>query len=237
MALVATCSSGDPLRSKYDELLQLRETEPEGEVKRLAAALEEAHRSSSLVIDRLRAEVERHEASAREFAEGVEMADALQAENAALRAQLADSNPNAIVPSGRPAAADAARVEELEAKLAVYELLTGIKIESTDGEAQTVSCRCTAAADPSQAIDFELDFAPVDGEDGEIGYVPSAATTEIEALPDYLREEISCEPIPAPELRAVRWPATLTHRVHRAVDKAQGPGLLVKMISAVGCEL
>ncbi len=71
MALVATCSSGDPLRSKYDELLQLRETEPEGEVKRLAAALEEAHRSSSLVIDRLRAEVERHESRAREFAEGV----------------------------------------------------------------------------------------------------------------------------------------------------------------------
>ena len=153
----AAASAAAEHKRKLEKLLELRETRPESEAKRLAASLQELQACSDTLIQSQRAEIESlREAAAAAAASAPELAAAsgggaeaerLAAENAQLRAQL----------------------EALEHTTAIYMTLTGVTVRLEAG-GQTATCECRGE---ERAHAFTVDTQPEDGDEGEIGYAPA----------------------------------------------------------------
>ena len=112
--------------------------------------------------------------------EAVALAEALQQENAALKAQLA--------------ALDAEPKERL---LKFYETMTGLT--ATPGEGSVVHCSCHAEGE--RRLAFDLDMQPEESEPGSLEYTPTdGGTDEATArhLPEYMRDSIVFEAEQAP---------------------------------------
>eukprot|EP00310_Coccolithus_braarudii_P015238 CAMPEP_0183333098 /NCGR_PEP_ID=MMETSP0164_2-20130417/2077_1 /TAXON_ID=221442 /ORGANISM="Coccolithus pelagicus ssp braarudi, Strain PLY182g" /LENGTH=210 /DNA_ID=CAMNT_0025501935 /DNA_START=12 /DNA_END=644 /DNA_ORIENTATION=+ len=181
-------AADNKLRQRYEQLRELRESGPEHEAKRARTALLEATCAASEHVELLKAEVETHKRAALDLSQSVEIAEALQAENAQLRSQLD------ALRAGASAARDGSR------QLALYEALTGIKLDVSEGSV----VRCTCTGTPVEGGDlrkwiFSVDES-ADGADGEWGYIPAVEGGAGLDLPDYLQEEITFEKTAAPAL-------------------------------------
>ena len=173
----------------------MRETVPEREAAAARKALERSHNASEALVTSLRGELQRVKEGAPTPPATDDAAVAtLRSENAELRRQLAE----------RPAAANVApaagttTLASLEARLAFYEMMTGMRVELADGVA---TCTVTAA---SRSATFELHLDPAktrpsdeEYEQGDLEYVPLEASPEVE-LPVYLQEAITFEREQAP---------------------------------------
>lgn len=180
----AAASAAAEHKRKLETLLELRETRPESEAKRLAASLQELQACSDTLIQSQRAEIESlREAAAAAAASAPELAAAsgggaeaerLAAENAQLRAQL----------------------EALEHTTAIYMTLTGVTVRLEAG-GQTATCECRGE---ERTHAFTVDTQPEDGDEGEIGYAPAPGAVGCPGLPDYLLDELIFEREQAPAL-------------------------------------
>jgi len=179
MAAPVNCevSEGNSLRRKYDELRDLRCTQPEEEAKRLAASLEDVQRTSEALVSSLRSELE------------------LRADGDAAPAHAAPED--AAPPSAAltlEVEALRARVQQMETVVSVYAMFTGMSVVVGD-DGRTVNC-CCKGQERSHA--FTVDMSPEDGDAGELGYAPASGDKACKELPDYLQEGIICARRPSP---------------------------------------
>lgn len=177
------------LRARYKEMMELRETKPEREAARMFEAMEKAKETSNAVIRSLRAELAEHCKHEEELSQAVNLADTLQKENDALRAQLKEANAHCGGKITCLPSSDKVR--------AFYETLTGLRVRL---EGDTAHCTLGVSADHSEdacaqnSISFQLELATTCDERGEeISYLPTDLTMCGDRIPEYLREEITCE--------------------------------------------
>ena len=181
MAAEPTPEQYAALQERYESLKRLRETEPEEQSSRIQATLDELQRSTDATIAQLRAENERLQQNQTEdFASAVTMAESLHAENAQLR--------QAATPAGKSSEAGAWQLQQV---VTFYELLTGVSVTLAGDRAQ---CSC---GDAQRPMAFEIDLAPEDGEEGDVGFNPTNLGGCADQLPDYMQESITCAPPPA----------------------------------------
>ena len=187
-------SSGDQMRERYEQLKLLRVTQPEREAAAARKALEKVTSSSDELVASLRAQL----AAAQGQGGDGSSEKALRAENADLRKRLEAAE--AIAP-----AAVAGATASLEAKVGLYELMTGMRVEIAGDVAKcVVTCAAPSsddeAAPPAErSAAFELNLAPAEGDEGDIEYVPTDLSgLPVEQLPEYLRESILFEGAQAP---------------------------------------
>ena len=209
-------STGDTrLRERYDELRVLRETQPERE----SSACKEMMQKSKAASDKLIALLREQLAAAQQGkqqpeAKATEQAlTTLRAENTKLHHQLEIAN--AAASAAAAAATTAAALDAaLEAKLAFYELMTGMRCElsgdvatckvmcavPTDDDANAAQTPCSSAPVKTHSALFELHLKPPDGEvNVDIEYVPTDLSgCDDGSLPEYLREPIVFERQQAP---------------------------------------
>jgi hypothetical protein len=215
-------SSEDRLRERYEELKQLRETQPERDAAHARQALEKHTAASDALVASLRAEI----AASKENQQPSAAADeTLRKENAELRARLA----------------------ECEARTAFFQTMTGLDLD-LDSAAQVARCSvgAGAGADGVRRAAFEVHLAPVDGDEGDIEYVPTDLSACAEHLPEYLQDSIICARqtlCRTPErMSTVTSPSRLcTHSrgaacCDPAVEKAQAPAFLQKLLSGVAVD-
>ena len=203
----------EDVKSRYEELVNLRETQPEREAAAAISALQKSRRSSEALISALRAEIlackENHPAGGIAAAACVTNPSAeLTAENERLRSEL-DQARAALAISQKPTSAD------LEARLAFFELLTGLRIEEMSGNVArcVVSVESAKEGAGSHMAKFDLDMEPADGEPGDVEYVPTDLSECAPSLPEYLKDSIICGWTPLdPCARDARWrPNSLPH--------------------------
>ena len=197
MAAPAESPSIAGMRKKYEELVELRETEPEREAKRVLQTLELSQQTSDEVIRTLRAELEQCKQVSRHhqqrsltvsttIADAVDVAEALDHQNGELRQKI-----EALTPGAQKNAA-----LNLEKQLILMEDLTGLRVRGMgDGTKANI---CSG----ERQLAFEIDLEPDDGDEGDLGYAPIDLSGAKEGLPDYLRESITFEKAQAPALIA-----------------------------------
>ena len=91
--------------------------------------------------------------------------------------------------------------EQLQQQLHVLQLLTALHVEVDGGSQATCSCK---AEEVDRALSFKVDLAPADEDagEGDIAYTPCDG--DLERLPDYLQEEITCARPATPRLARAR---------------------------------
>ncbi len=239
--------SDERLRERYEDLRSLRETQPEREATAAQAALAKLTTDSEALVASLRKQIAHlkrsspttvvePEGGAAELADAVSLAEKLQAENARLKSEAAKAAA-AVGSSGSDAST-------AEAKVRVYEMMTGTKIEM-DGQV----ARCTCAVGDKRAV-FGIDMSPADGDADDVEYLPTDLTDCSEKLPEYLREPIVCErrararlraipaqpPAHAPPAAAPDHPLTVCPRAPRVCPCAQSSARRLPP-SCCGCSL
>ena len=186
--------SQSKLRDRYEELKALRLTQPEREAQAARKTLEKHTKAADALVASLRAQLAA--AGGTEAPPPPTPADdsaKLREENAELKRQLAANS------SKRWATPPA--LEEAEAKVSFYELMTGMKIEVRDGLVAQCQVQCLAEDDDSTqrraAFDFHL--SPEGADEGDVEYVPTDLSQACpEKLPGYMREPITFEKEQAP---------------------------------------
>ena len=207
-------SADDKIRSRYDELRVLRETQPEREAAACREAMHKSRQAAETLIVSLKEQLAAaQQAQAPAAVQESEALAALRTENEQLRRQLAASQATASSPPS--ASSDA-----LKARVSFYELITGMQVQLS-GEVATCTVSCEApggdddapptpaakspratsgATRPPRTAVFELNLNPADGEPGlDVEYVPTDLSGCADAeLPEYLRESIVFERAQAP---------------------------------------
>ena len=187
-------SAGDRLRDRYEDLKQLRITQPEREAAAARQALEKHTSASDALVASLRKQLE--DARTQQPVAGSENESdaALRAENAELRRQL-----EAAKAASAPASAAVQGNAALEAKVTFYEMMTGMNVEFAAGDVAKCVVHCAASDDedapaagaPPRRATFELHLSPEGGDEGDVEYVPTdLSALPAESLPEYLRETV-----------------------------------------------
>ena len=207
-------STGDArLRERYNELIMLRETQPEREAAAAREAMQKNRAASDALVASLRSQLAAaQQGVAPPAGSGDESAELtqLRAENAELRRQLAEA-PTA----GAAAAATAdTTTAAVDARLAFYEMMTGMRFELQGEVAKcTITCAKDADSDDEEENDenepppsrgskasaktrsavFDLNLSPTEGDPGvDVEYVPvNLSGCEDGNLPEFLREPIA----------------------------------------------
>lgn len=138
------------LKRRYEDLRDLRETQPEGEVKRLNTVLEQTRRVGEERVKALK-EVDKRDTPG--LSKGAD-----------------NSGTNGTV-------------EDLEQKLRVFEMLTGMRVNLDAGGNLA---HCSLGASEPEQLSFTLDLAPVDCDPGDVAYEPAGG--DMTHLPEYLQE-------------------------------------------------
>ena len=196
--------SDERLRERYEDLRSLRETQPEREATAAQAALAKLTTDSEALVASLRKQIAHlkrsspttvvePEGGAAELADAVSLAEKLQAENARLKSEVAKAAA-AVGSSGSDAST-------AEAKVRVYEMMTGTKIEM-DGQVARCTCAVGDKGEERRAV-YAVDMSPADGDADDVEYLPTDLTDCSEKLPEYLREPIVCERRARARLRAI----------------------------------
>ena len=204
----------DDIHARYESLVNLRETQPERAAAAATSALLKSRKSSEAIITALRAEIDSYKEN-KQLPSGCTASlpfdelTAERAESADLRRQLADARAKlaattqsgvaaAVAPSSPPPT-------NLEARLAFYEMATGMRVEM-DGDV----ARCVVSIEPASedaedevvirgakpkrnTVAFDLSLAPEEGEEGEVEYIPTDLSECSVYLPEYLRDSLTFE--------------------------------------------
>lgn len=198
----------DRLRSRYDELRLLRETQPEREAAAARKALEALRKASDSLVASLRDELDECKenirssttatattaAAAAAVTEAAAASDealaALRTENDNLRQQLREAQQQPLLAEPPQAGAE---------KIALYEMLTGLSLECVVGDVARCELRAPEGEVARRRLAFELHLKPADGDSGDLEYIPTdLSDCGGAALPEYLREPIIFERTQAP---------------------------------------
>ena len=190
--MVSVLEESGALKRQYNELRELRETQPEKQAASMAQAMEKSRASSEALISSLRSELEEHRRNEIELSQAVSMAESLQSENTLLRQELARAG-GAILPAS--SASHTSELNDQRRLVAFYELITGIRV-NLDDKGERAHCTLRVASDEGSArtVAFDLSLSPGGMEDasGEVEYMPTDVSGVEDRLPEYLREEITC---------------------------------------------
>jgi hypothetical protein len=199
----------DDIHARYETLVNLRETQPERAAAAATSALQKSRKSSEALIAALRAEIDAYKENKQLGCTASMPSDELtaaRAESADLRRQLADARAKlAATSQSGVAAAVAPSSQPLEARLAFYEMATGMRVEM-DGDV----ARCVVSIEPASedaedevvirgakpkrnTVAFDLSLAPAEGEEGEVEYIPTDLSECSAPLPEYLRDSLTFE--------------------------------------------
>ena len=179
----------DRLRKRYQDLVQIRETQPEREAAAACEALEKNRSASDALIASLREQValakenqSLQRSTTAQCPTAVEQQ--LRAETDELKRQLADAR--LALQQQRGSDADIH-------KIAFYELMTGMRVEC-DGPNNVTRCVISAQNGTSQtaSASFEIHTEPADGDPGDIEYVPTNIDGCAERLPEYMQDALIC---------------------------------------------
>ena len=202
----------DDIHARYETLVNLRETQPERAAAAATSALQKSRKSSEALIAALRAEIDAYKENKQLGCTASLPSDELtaaRAESADLRRQLADARAKLAATSQSGVAAAVAPSSppptNLEARLAFYEMATGMRVEM-DGDV----ARCVVSIEPASedaedevvirgakpkrnTVAFDLSLAPEEGEEGEVEYIPTDLSECSAYLPEYLRDSLTFE--------------------------------------------
>ena len=177
--------SDSTLRSRYDALLRLRETQPERELKAALEALSNSRSTSDTLIQALRAEIvlykenvgvqQQQQSKPPQPPPASAATDDLRSENEDLRRQLDTA---------------AAKIAALEQRLSFAELMTGMRVE-LGNNGRTALCTVKAKRTATFQIDLEPDDE--DADPGDIGYEPTDISACEDRMSDDLKDAIICE--------------------------------------------
>ena len=198
---------------RYDELRELRETEAEADAAKMRKALQSTRDKSERLISSLREELAQQKQSTVDLTSAVALAEKLEAENAALRQQLAAAGGPAV---GQSSSADASVLKFME-------MMTGLAVKIQGSKAQC-TLNATSEEGVARKAAFEVDLAPADGEEGEIEYVPTDLSEVADRVPEYLTDSITCEHPPnshPPQVATVRDGLASPEPPPRAPPRAQ----------------
>ena len=141
----------DDIHARYETLVNLRETQPERAAAAATSALQKSRKSSEALIAALRAEIDAYKENKQLGCTASMPSDELtaaRAESADLRRQLADARAKLAATSQSGVAAAVAPSSppptNLEARLAFYEMATGMRVEM-DGDV----ARCVVSIEPA----------------------------------------------------------------------------------------